>query len=165
MTGQHLVPSPQPLTARLCLRPAHDAPGGLLDGGWWPRSGAPSGELTTLIPVLDSWRDQVMAVSLSIGGWHGHPAQLRLDDRVVRIGWLRLYHHLLLATYLDGGRIRLLVIPAKTHDPVAAAAMTMALDPANHTQPSGILRAASTHLSVDRPSNEALEGRTDHGAS
>jgi hypothetical protein len=145
-----------PLTARLCLRPAHDAPGRLLDGGWWPRSGDPAGELTTLVAVLDGSRDQVMTVSLSVGGGMATPARLRLDDRVVQIGWLRLYHHLLLATYLDGRRIRLLVIPAKTHDPVAAAAMTMVLDPANHTQPSGILRAASTHLSVNQPSNGPL---------
>jgi hypothetical protein len=137
MTGQHLDPWPTLHTVRLCLRPAHDARGPLLDGGWWPRSRDPSGELTALIPVLDAWRDQVMRVSLSAGGWHAHPAQLRLDDRVVRIGWLDLYHNLLLATYFNGRQIRLLVIPT---------GMTIALDPANYTQPSGILRAAAAQL-------------------
>lgn len=69
----------------------------------------------------------------------------------MRIGWLELFHHLLLATFFDGRRVRLLETPAETDNPVAATAMTMALDPANYTQPSGIPRAAQIREPHPRP--------------
>ncbi len=145
MNAQILDLLPRRATVRLCLRPMDAGPGPTLDGGWWPRSHDPVSELGLLIPLLDRWRDQVRALSLSVAGWHAHPIRLVIEGRPIPLNWLGFYHDLLIATCVDHRQVRLLVIPLNTSGPVAEDAMTTALDPTNHAPPPGILARAIAH--------------------
>jgi hypothetical protein len=145
MNGQVLDLLPRPTAVRLYLRPMDAGPGPTLDGGWWPRSRDPVGELGLLIPLLNRWRDRVRALSLSVGGWDAHPIRLTCEDCPVALNWLGFYHDLLIATCVDNRQVRLLVVPLDTSGPIADDAMTIALDPTNHAPPPGILARAIAH--------------------
>jgi Family of unknown function (DUF5994) len=142
MTSQTVNVSADLLTVRLYMRPAEATSGRVMDGAWWPRSGDPAAELSFMIPVLDQWRDEVMMVSLSAGGWLRCPTRLRVEDRDLRLHWLGLYRDLLIATAVSSRQVRLLVIPPATGECVAMSAVTIALDPNNHAPAPGILARA-----------------------
>jgi hypothetical protein len=96
-----------------------------------------------MIPILNGWRDQVTMLSLSTGVWDRHPIRLNVEDRLIPLHWLGRYQDLVIATCVSFQQINLLVIPLVATDRVAAAAMTIALDPTNHAPPPGILARAA----------------------
>jgi hypothetical protein len=127
---------------RLQLRPDRNETGPLLDGGWWPTTTDPIDALGQLLPTLDAWCGAIVAVALSVADWDDHPAYLPGTGTAVPLTWLGLYHNLLIGSCSDRRQIRLLVIPPHSSPAAAAAAMAIALDPANHTPAPGILNRA-----------------------
>jgi hypothetical protein len=142
MTSQTLDAAFDSRTTRLYMRPTEATSGPVMDGAWWPRSGDPAAELSLMIPVLDEWRDEVMMLSLSVGGWNRRPIRLRVEDRDLRLHWLGFYRDLLIATAMSSRQVKLLVIPPATRECVAMDAVTIALDPTNHAPAPGILARA-----------------------
>jgi hypothetical protein len=127
---------------RLQLRPDLDESGPLLDGGWWPTSTDPIDALGKLLSDLNGFHGAIVAIALSQAGWDDHPAHLPCPGTSVALTWLGLYHDLLIGSYTNQRRIRLLVIPPRSNPAAVAAAMAIVLDPANHTPAPGILSRA-----------------------
>src|ERR1700728_4033664 len=85
------VSSSSPAEPRLRLQDDHSGRG-LLDGGWWPRSGDPAAELPQLIPALDERHGRITRLMLGTGDWDAsRPRRIYIDGqpgrRVVKLGW------------------------------------------------------------------------------
>jgi len=59
------------------------------DGNWQPRSCDATTELRILLPEMSTrLGGPITRVSLNIDAWDGdQPRRMRVDDRVVRLGW------------------------------------------------------------------------------
>jgi hypothetical protein len=131
-----------PTHVRLGLAAVADsAIGRQLDGVWWPRTNRPLDELAALVAALESPRDRVVKLMLSMAGWGSWPQVLPLQDRAIPVFWLGLYRDLLIAR-LTGRRLNLMVIPPGTPPAVAVTATKIALDPSNQTPSPGVLARA-----------------------
>lgn len=97
-------------------------------GAWWPRSRDAATELRALLPcVSDHLGGFVTRVSLNIDAWDmDQPRRLRVNDRVVRLGWFRTLDSA--AVTLARGsdpRVTLHVVPPEL-DPEAASQLMLA---------------------------------------
>ena len=138
-----IAPTP-PTTPRLRMQPT-TAPRTLLDGGWWPRSDDPVAELPGLILAIDTLHGPVTRLVLAAGGWNNHPRRLRVEGRVVRLGYYSSQPaNLLTALCDDGHRVDLLVVPADTDVDTADAAMMLAATKTNLVHAQHIVRTVST---------------------
>lgn len=135
------APFPAP-AARLALKPP-DAPAGLLDGAWWPRSHNLLRELPALIAVLDPSWGRITRVSVNPAHWPVVPRKVPVGGHVVKAGWFTEQdpHKLLLLSYRTG-RFDLLVVPPGAS--AAAAARLMAAAAGN-----GPIRTASALIAED----------------
>lgn len=132
-------PVPQVPRLRLELPGDHAT---LLDGGWWPRSTDPLTELPGLIVALDGRRGVVSSVALGVLGWDSRPRRLDVAGRTVRLGWFASQPAgLLTATYRDGGRVDVVVVPPGATAEAACAAMALATAEANSLHAPEILAA------------------------
>ncbi|HZM82177.1 MAG TPA: DUF5994 family protein [Candidatus Limnocylindrales bacterium] len=162
---QTVVSPTPPSTPRLRLSPG----GGRrthLDGGWWPRSTDPVAELPGLVLAIDELRGPVTRLILAAEGWDGRPRRLGVADRVLRLGYFNSQSvSLLTALCANGDRVDLLVVPPRTADEIAEAAMILAAAIDNLVPAQHILAAVSTRTS--RPLSGAAEqaGETEGGHS
>jgi hypothetical protein len=118
----------------------------ILDGAWWPRSGATVTELTNLIIALDGRQVPVTQIMLNPDAWDEHPRRISVAGRTVRLGWfITLDANLLIATTRTDRRVDLLVVPPTASPASAAAATTMA------TNGDPTLRAAAITAAVATP--------------
>lgn len=82
----------------------------ILDGVWRPRSWDTVEELTGLVAALDASQNRVSLIMLNPGRWQGHPRQVAVAGRVVRVAWfVDLDASVLIATTNSYQRIDLLV--------------------------------------------------------
>lgn len=114
-------------TARLALKPA-DAPRGLLDGAWWPRSRDLLSELPALIDVLDPTWARITRIAVNPQHWPVIPRKIPVHGHVVKAGWFtpELDPHKLLLLSYSVGRWDLLVIPPQTDETTATRLMAAA---------------------------------------
>ena len=63
--------------------------GGVLDGGWWPRSRDPDAELPGLIAGLEAAVGPITRVALNLDAWDTAPRRVAVDSRRVHVGWFR----------------------------------------------------------------------------
>jgi hypothetical protein len=119
------------------------ARGGILDGGWWPRSRDPDAELPDLIAGLESSLGVITRVALNPDPWDGAPRRLAVDGRRVHVGWFRAMNaHTIGVTRASRDRFVLLVVPPQATAMAAATAMAMAADATNSTRPADLLAAS-----------------------
>jgi hypothetical protein len=131
-----------PPALRLRLDPAL-AHGGILDGGWWPRSRDPDAELPSLIAGLKSSLGVITRVALNLDAWDSAPRQVVIDGRRVHVGWFRAMNaHTIGVTRAFRDRFVLLVVPPEATAMAAATAMAMAADATNSARPADILAAS-----------------------
>jgi Family of unknown function (DUF5994) len=131
-----------PPALRLRLDPAL-AHGGILDGGWWPRSRDPDAELPSLIAGLKSSLGVITRVALNLDAWDSAPRQVVIDGRRVHVGWFRAMNaHTIGVTRAFRDRFVLLVVPPEATAMAAATAMAMAADATNSSRPADILAAS-----------------------
>jgi hypothetical protein len=117
----------------------------ILDGAWWPRSGATIIELTNLIIGLDERHLPVTRVMLNPHSWDEHPRRVGVAGRTVRLGWFTtLDTNLLIATTGTDQRVDLLVIAPDASPASAAAAATMATDGDPTLRAAAIVAAVAT---------------------
>ena len=136
-TGQSTPPG-----LRLRLDPTL-ARGGILDGGWWPRSRDPGAELPDLIAGLESSLGVVTRVAVNLDAWDSAPRRVVVDGRRVHVGWFRAMNaHTIGVTRGSRDRFVLLVVPPEATAMAAATAMAMAVDATNSVQPADILAAS-----------------------
>ncbi|WP_147312299.1 DUF5994 family protein [Thermomonospora umbrina] len=145
-----------PSIPRLRLHPPRPSGLGraLLDGGWWPRSTDPVGELPGLILALQTHacaddHGPIVHVLLRVADWDGRPRRLRVDGpadaRVVRLSWFdSLPAGLLTAICADGHRLDLLTVPVDSGPAEAWAAMELAAHTANHLHTPHLLATLGT---------------------
>jgi Family of unknown function (DUF5994) len=156
-------PAP-PSSPRLRMQPA-GARRTLLDGGWWPRSTDPVAELPGLVLAIDELRGPVTRLILAAEGWDSHPRRLGVADRVLRLGYFNSQPiSLLTALCANGDRVDLLVIPPRTADDIADAAMILAAATDNLVHAQHILPAVRTRISgpVPNPAEQAWEAEGGH---
>jgi hypothetical protein len=134
---------PLPLGLRLRLDPT-PSNGGVLDGGWWPRSRDPDAELPELIAGLESAGGPITRVALNLDAWDRAPCRVAVDGRRLRVGWFRTIDPNVIG--LTRGafqeRLALLVVPPQATTAAAGIAMAMAADPTHSAGPADILAAA-----------------------
>jgi uncharacterized protein DUF5994 len=131
-----------PQGLRLRLDPTL-ARGGILDGGWWPRSRDPDAELPDLIAGLESSLGVITRVALNSDPWNDAPRRLAVNGRRVHVGWFRAMNaQTICLTRAFQDRFVLLVVPPEATTAAAATAMAMAADPANSTRPADLLAAS-----------------------
>jgi hypothetical protein len=132
--------APPALRLRLDPTLAH---GGILDGGWWPRSRDPDAELPSLIAGLKSSLGVITRVALNLDAWDSAPRQVVIDGRRVHVGWFRAMNaHTIGVTRAFRDRFVLLVVPPEATAMAAATAMAMAADATNSVRPADILAAS-----------------------
>jgi hypothetical protein len=114
-----------------------------LDGGWWPHTRELTLELPLLVAAFAERGVRITRVIYHPSLWLIAPPKLRLDGRVVHLGWLRDIDPNLvsLRTSQDTG-IELLVVPPEASAELAGRAMAAAAEPGNTTAPAEILQAA-----------------------
>jgi hypothetical protein len=128
------------------------AGGGVLDGGWWPRSRDPHAELPVLIAGLDTALGTITRVTLNLDAWDSAPRRVAVDGRRIRVGWFRgMDAHTIGVTRAFQDRLALLVVPPQATTAAAGTAMAMAADATNSAGPADIL-AASGITAEDSPS-------------
>jgi Family of unknown function (DUF5994) len=131
-----------PPALRLRLDPAL-AHGGIVDGGWWPRSRDPDAELPSLIAGLKSSLGVITRVALNLDAWDSAPRQVVIDGRRVHVGWFRAIDpHTIGLTRDFRDRFVLLVVPPEATTTAAAAALAVAADATNSARPADILAAS-----------------------
>ena len=133
---------------RLELRQApergHEIPT-TLDGGWWPHTRELALELPLLVGAFAERGTRVTRVIYHPSLWLIAPPKLRVDGRVVHLGWFReIDPHLVSLRTSKDERIELLVVPPEASPKVAARALAAAVLPGNRTAPTEILNAAET---------------------
>ncbi|MFI0240428.1 DUF5994 family protein [Streptomyces sp. NPDC016845] len=148
---------------RLSLKPP-DAPSGLLDGAWWPRSRDLTRELPALTDVLEPLWGRVTRVTVNPTYWPVAPRKVPVNGHVVKVGWLRAEqdpHQLSLLSY-HIGRWDLLIIPPET-DAAAAARLMAAACALGADRTGSALIADEPDRHADRPaphrSSRLLPGR------
>lgn len=133
---------PAPLGMRLRLDPTLSN-GGVVDGGWWPRSRDPDAELPGLIASLESAVGPITRVALNLDAWDTAPRRIAVDGRRLRVGWFRTMDpNMIGVTRGFQDRLALLVVPPQATTAAAEIAMAMAADPTNSARPADILAAA-----------------------
>jgi Family of unknown function (DUF5994) len=131
-----------PPALRLRLDPTL-ARGGILDGGWWPRSPDPEAELPDLIRGLESSLGVITRVALNPDAWDSAPRQVAIDGRRVHVGWFRAMNpHTICLTSAVQDRFVLLVVPPQATTAAAATAMAVAADATNSARPADLLAAS-----------------------
>jgi hypothetical protein len=137
-----LTAPPVPLRLRLRLDPTLSN-GGVLDGGWWPRSRDPDAELPELIASLESSVGPITRVALNLESWDRAPRRVAVDGRRLRVGWFRTMDpNVIGLTRAFQDRLALLVVPPQATTAAAGIAMAMAADPTHSAGPADILAAA-----------------------
>jgi hypothetical protein len=131
-----------PPALRLRLDPTL-ARGGILDGGWWPRSQDPEAELPDLIRGLESSIGAITRVALNPDAWDDAPPQVGVDGRRVHVGWFRAMNaHTIGVTRAVRDRFVLLVVPPQATPAAAVTAMAMAADASNSARPADLLASS-----------------------
>jgi hypothetical protein len=144
-----------PPALRLRLDPTL-ARGGILDGGWWPRSRDPDAELPDLIAGLESSLGVITRVALNLDAWDSAPRRVAIDGRRVHVGWFRAMNaHTIGVTRASQDRFVLLVVPPEASTAAAATAMAMAADPTNSARPADILAGSGITTGELRPDTPA----------
>ncbi|MFE9248556.1 DUF5994 family protein [Streptomyces sp. NPDC007088] len=129
-----------------------DAPRGLLDGAWWPRSRDLTREIPQLVEALDSRWGRITRIAVNSRTWPAVPRRIAVPGHIVKVGWFTAEldpNKLLLLSY-DVGRWDLLVVPPGTEPAVAARLMAAASDA------SGPALTATEHLAVCLPADTPL---------
>jgi hypothetical protein len=140
-----------PPTLRLRLDPTL-ARGGILDGGWWPRSRDPDAELPSLIAGLESSLGAITRVALNPDAWDSAPRRVAVDGRRIHVGWFRAINpHTIGLTRAAQDRFVLLVVPPQATAMAAATAMAMAADVTNSARPANILATSRITTEELRP--------------
>jgi hypothetical protein len=124
-----LTASDQPREPSITLRDPADA-GGLVDGGWWPRSLDLIAELPALLEAVEAagYRE-VRRVSYALTAWDGQPPRrVTILNHVVKLGGFQSQNPAEIALVDSSGwkRINLMVVPPRTDPAVARRALTMA---------------------------------------
>ncbi|MEV0845128.1 DUF5994 family protein [Streptomyces sp. NPDC049954] len=147
------LPAGTPEPPRLSLKEP-DAPPGLLDGAWWPRSRDLTREIPQLIEALDSRWGRITRIAVNFRSWPTVPRRISVPGHIVKVGWFTAEldpNKLLLLSY-NAGRWDLLVVPPETEPAAAARLMAAASDA------SGPALTATEYLSADAALNGAAPG-------
>jgi hypothetical protein len=116
-----------------------------LGGGWWPHTRELTLELPLLVGVFAGLGVRVTRVIYHPSLWLIAPPKLRVDGRVVHLGWVRdIDPNLVSLRTAADTRIELLVVPPEATAELAERAMAAAVEPGNHSAPVDILRAAAS---------------------
>lgn len=147
---------------RLSLGPKRQA---LLAGAWWPRSTDPAAELPGLVVAIGERYDAVNSLMLCVGEWDFRPHRLVIGDQVVSVAWYSSQPDgLLIACTENTDRVDLLVVPARTEEHTARAAMSVAADPDNTLTTPRIL-AAMPRYGDSQPDNAIPDWESEGGAA
>ena len=116
-----------------------------LDGGWWPHTRELALELPLLVGAFAERGVRVTRVTYHPSLWLIAPPKLRLDGRVLHLGWLRdIDPNLVSLQTAEDARIELLVVPPEASAELADRAMAAAAAAGNSTAPAELLRAAGS---------------------
>lgn len=130
---------------RLAVMPA-GVPSGLLDGAWWPNSEDLEHELPFLIAALDRDWGRITRITVNPLHWQPLPHQVRVNGRIVKVGWFtgeQDPHKILLLSH-GIGRLDLLIIPPRTSPAAAARLMAAATAPTGTRTASALIAAENT---------------------
>jgi hypothetical protein len=150
MTSLHRPsPSPTPTPtadgdARISFRhPVTEA--GFVDAGWWPRSLDLRAELPPLFEVLWTAGRDVDRVSYSLAFWAPVPRQMRVAERVVRLGGFHAQDPSLLTLFDSSGRehVDILVVRPEADADFAMRVLQLAGGAGSIEQPDRILELAA----------------------
>jgi hypothetical protein len=131
--------------ARLSFRqPVTSAPH--VDAAWWPRSRDLAAELPGLLDVLWAAARDVDRVAYPMDSWGPVPRRVHIEGRQVRLGGFTHQDPSMITLRDAEGaeRIDILVIPPKTGDDVAEAAMALASHSGPNESAARMLELAAT---------------------
>ncbi|BBY34428.1 hypothetical protein BST33_14015 [Mycolicibacter minnesotensis] len=129
-------------TPRLRLK-RKDSPSGYVDGAWWPHTDDLVVELPDLLAVLSVRLGRISRVLYNLNEWICAPKKLVIDGRPVRLDGYRIQPiDTVEVLGLDGDRLTLMVVPARTGPSDAHAAMMTAAQPKNAVSVSDLLTAS-----------------------
>ena len=101
-------------TPRLKLKPKAPTTG-YVDGAWWPHSDELPVELPDLLAVLSVRLGPIDQVVYNFADWASAPVDFETGDRTVRLsGYQRHPDNTIEIIGLHGGKVVLLVVPART---------------------------------------------------
>lgn len=123
---------------RLSMKPP--GTGGVVDGGWWPRSRDTMAELPDLVTALHEPLGTVSMIALAGDDWIPGPHRVGVDDQVVAVSRSdRRPAHTILVVGRDRRQATLLVVPPEMPAAVGAAALRIAGDERDTSSPAQIL--------------------------
>ncbi|MFF3645641.1 DUF5994 family protein [Streptomyces sp. NPDC002564] len=155
-TVPHAEPAPAP-PVQLTLKSG--APGGLLDGAWWPRSRDLMAELPALVKVLDSSWGRITRIAVNPAHWPVVPRKIPVAGHVVRAGWFTPEidpHKLMLFSYRSG-RWDLLVVPPEVGAEAAARLMAAAAVRDGPPLTASMLMAADAEEHGVAPADQSVD--------
>jgi Family of unknown function (DUF5994) len=133
--------------ARISFRhPVTEA--GFVDAGWWPRSRDLHAELPALLEVLWTAGRDVDRVSYSLAFWEPAPRQMRVAERVVRLGGLHAQDPWLLTLFDSSGRehVDILVVRPEADADFAMRVLQLAGGAGSIERPDRILQLAAASV-------------------
>ncbi|WP_227984770.1 DUF5994 family protein [Nocardia spumae] len=140
------VPGFPPLRARINAAPPHT---GWFDGGWWPYGDDLTAELPPLLAALTALVGTVHRVIYHPGDWDSATSGFDTDTTWVRLDGLpRKPAHTVDVLGVAGARIGLLVVPARTPDNLARAALETAATPGDTSRIEDLLERCDDTLGL-----------------
>jgi hypothetical protein len=116
-----------------------------LGGGWWPHTRELTLELPLLVGAFAALGVRVTRVVYHPSLWLIAPPKLRVEGKVVHLGWIRdIDPNLVSLRTAQDTRIDLLVVPPEATADRAERALAAAVVPGSVTSPTDILQAAGS---------------------
>lgn len=132
------APGGSPAREPLRLKLSGSQAGGILDGGWWPRSRDIDVELADLADHFPEDGGRVHRVLYSRPDWDTHPRSVPVTRGGLKTGSFPSDDtHIVVLSMSTHDRLKVLVIPPD--HPAAEQALTRAADPANCLSTTEIL--------------------------
>lgn len=139
---------------------------GYVDGAWWPHTDDLAAELPDLLAVLSVRLGRISRVLYNVNEWVRAPKKLISNRRPVRLdGYRRQPVDTVEVLGLDGDRIALVVVPARTDPSDAHATMMTAAQPRNAVTVSDLLTISPRGRKRSKSAVTALERWESEGGT
>jgi hypothetical protein len=152
---------PIPPTSRLSLDPALGR-GGILGGGWWPRSRDAGTELPSLISLLNPQVGVVVRLGVDARDWDDIPRRMMVGGHRVGVGWFADLNHKIIVTRGPQDHILLLVVPPYAATDAAESALAMASIGRHSIRPEEILATVGIQNEARTDPPRAVPEEADH---